>query len=121
MNANFSFTIYDVVSYLLPGSFFLLTLNQFSELGKNFQNGEGAVILVVAGFLLGAVLHLLGLLLFKPILVDDYEEGSIQHKTIKIIDNFISFFPLIKVKKVDTEGNNARTNENAPRRLSLRD
>lgn len=103
MNTSISLTIYDIVSYLFPGAALLLSLYYFSDIGGNLSDTQRALFLLVFGYLIGVLLHLLGHILYRSFYKDDFPKNSFKHKAISFIDAIIAKFPLLKVKRFDMD------------------
>ncbi|MFA6416437.1 MAG: hypothetical protein WCW56_03035 [Candidatus Paceibacterota bacterium] len=96
---NLTITFYDVVSYLFPGVLLLLFLNKNFSTGIDVADEKGIFITVILGYVLGALIHLVGLLLFWGFYIDDKRKDSIDYKLIKFLDSIVSVLPL-KVKRL---------------------
>lgn len=101
MDTKLTLTIYDIVTHLIPGAAVLLSLYFFTGLGRDLPDSILIFSLIVFGYLTGALLHLLGLILFWPFYLEDYSAGTVSHRLVKATEKFISKFPLLRVSRVD--------------------
>lgn len=97
MDTKLTFTIYDIITHLLPGAGILIVLNRLTGWGKDFSDPVLIFTLSVFGYLLGSIISLVGVRLFWYLSPDDYK-GKIWYWPVYGLDLVISKFPLLKVK-----------------------
>lgn len=98
MNTNISITIYDILSYLFPGIMLIFVSYEVIGFEVAYPESVQLILLLVVGYILGAFLHIFGFLLFKGFYKQDYKDIPLAYFTVKKLDAFIDWFPLIKAK-----------------------
>ncbi len=101
MDTKFTLTIYDIVSHLIPGVLLLLSVDYFTNFDKDLPTSLLLIYLLFGGYAVGLILHMIGLLLFRPVFKENYQRSSIKYKLVNWMDKFVSFFPLMKTKRID--------------------
>lgn len=103
MDTKFTLSIYDILSHFIPGVVLLLSLNHFFNLAHNMPKEHQLVYLVFFGFVIGVILHSIGILLFKPISDKSFPKQPFLSKVVKVLDTLIKYFPFLKTPRTDQE------------------
>lgn len=93
MDAKINFTIYDILSYLFPGIVLTLLFKQFFISELQISTGMEILIVIVIGYLTGAILHQIGLLLFAKIYPNNYKSRKFYFIFI-FLERIAKFAPL---------------------------
>ena len=101
MNPTTTITLYDLLSYLFPGTALLLTFKHFGLLFRHTTENQLALYLIISGFVVGALLHMLGQLLFTCFYKNDYPLESLRWKIINFVDKVTRRFPFLRIQQLD--------------------
>lgn len=111
METKLSLTIYDIVTFLIPGSALLLLLRYVSDFDLEVSDTTVVIIVLIVGYLIGAILHVVGILLFTPFYAENYPETSIKHRLILFIENQLARLPFLRIHSFSPEIKNSLANE----------
>lgn len=101
MDTKLTFTIYDIVTHIIPGAFVLLFLHYTTGTFAEIPDSLFIFLLIIGGYILGSILSLIGIRLFWVIYPDDFKDRKL-HPVILFIESFLKKFPFLKMKQSDT-------------------
>jgi hypothetical protein len=88
MDTKINITIYDILSYLFPGVTLIFFVGWLFQIELIVSSGIQLVFITVIGYLIGAILHQIGLLLFWGFYPKNYKDK----KGIKKLKYYITMF-----------------------------
>lgn len=99
MNTNLTLTLYDILSYFIPGSILILVLRYFTRNSIGIDNALLLPAFFVLSYFAGVALHVTGTILYAGIYKEDFKEGGFIRMIIKFIDRVIKISYPFKIKR----------------------
>lgn len=91
--STFTFTFYDVIGHLIPGSIVLLLFYHFEKIHFSFPVELSFIILLFVGYTVGQMLSAIGNLLYHTYFYpDDYNKQSFTYRIVNITHKIVKFF-----------------------------
>lgn len=100
MDTKLTFTIYDILTSILPGGLILLLFRIYFGFGSNLSDSVLLFLLVTGGYVLGSIANLFGLLLFWPVYPHDFKTSH-WYSIVNGLEKTLTRLPLLRIKRVD--------------------